>query len=79
MPKLHKAVADGRGKLHATPRAATVSDLAALFGSMEGMATGIANQILDKRSEIEQIFRDHDECEAEFDNVANLPARKKAS
>lgn len=77
MPKLHKAVADGRGKLHSSPRAATVSDLAALFGGMESMAVGIANQILDKRAEIEQIYRDHDECVAAFDNVAPITSKKR--
>lgn len=54
------AYADGKGRLHHTPRAATISDLAELFGSAEGMATGIANTILDNRDKIERIFADHD-------------------
>lgn len=61
MPKATIGFTDGRGRLHSTARMATVSDLAALFGSMEGMATGIAHTILAKRTEIERIFAEFDE------------------
>lgn len=63
MPKATVGFTDGRGRLHSTARMATVSDIAALFGSMEGMATGIAHTILDQRSKLEQIF-------AEFDDIS---------
>jgi hypothetical protein len=56
------AYTDSRGKLHITAKAATVSDLAELFGSAEGMGIGIANTILEKRSEIEAIFAEYDSC-----------------
>lgn len=64
MAKLVTAYADAKGKLHQSSRAATISDLADLFGSAEGMATGIANTVLDKRAEIERIFAEHDQAGA---------------
>lgn len=63
MPKATVGFTDGRGRLHSTAKMATVSDIAALFGSMEGMATGIAHTILEKRSDLERIF-------AEFDDIS---------
>lgn len=64
MAKSVTAFTDAKGRLHPSARAATVSDLADLFGSAEGMATGIANTILDKRVEIERIFAELDEASA---------------
>ena len=61
MAKAAIGFTDGRGRLHSTARMATVSDLSALFGSMEGLATGIAHTILDKRPDIERIFAEFDE------------------
>lgn len=60
MAKVAIAYTDSRNRLHATARMATVSDLAHLFGPLEGMATGIAHNILDKRAEIERIYADYD-------------------
>lgn len=76
MAKIQKSYADGRGKLHNTPDAATISDLAQLFGSTEGMATGIAFKILENRSEIERILAEHDELLAEDRVVSLQPCRK---
>ena len=61
MAKVVTAFADSKGKLHSTACAATISDLAELFGHAEGMATGIARTIMDKREEIEHIFSEYDE------------------
>lgn len=61
MARAVTAFADAKGKLHQSVRAATISDLADLFGSAEGMATGIANTVLDKRAEIERIFAEFDQ------------------
>lgn len=37
MPKATVGFTDGRGRLHSTAKMATVSDIASLFGSMEGL------------------------------------------
>ena len=61
MAKVASSYMDNKGKLHASPDAATISDLAALLsGDAEGMSTGIARQILSNRKAIEEIFADHD-------------------
>jgi len=54
------AYTDAKGRLHDNPRSATIADLAALFGSEEGMATGIATTVLEQRAAIEKILGDHD-------------------
>ena len=61
MPKLTAAFTDSSGRLHATPEGATVSDLAQLFGSAEGMAVGIARDVMAKRDQIEKILNEYDE------------------
>ena len=55
---------DSKGQFFRTPHEATQSDLAAMLGRMgdgESLAPGIAKILLDKRREIEHIFRDHDD------------------
>jgi hypothetical protein len=55
---------DSKGQFFRTPQEATHSDLAAILGRMgdgDSLAPGIAKILLDKRREIEHIFRDHDE------------------
>lgn len=59
---------DRRGQFFKSARAATESDLAALLGQIgdgESLAPGIAHTLLEKRSEIEQLFADHDEMMAD--------------
>jgi hypothetical protein len=54
---------DSKGQFFRTPQEATQSDLAAMLGRMgdgDSLAPGIAKILLDKRLEIEHIFRDHD-------------------
>lgn len=75
MPKVKIAYTDARGRLHANPQAATVSDIAALFPGMEGIALGIAHSILDKRRDLERIFAELDEMVGE--KPENLPANGK--
>lgn len=56
---------DARGRLHATPEPATVSEICDLLGGdaeKEGLAYGIAKEILAKRTELERLFREHDEA-----------------
>lgn len=60
MAKATIAFTDSRGRLHSSAHKATVSDLAALFGWTEGMSLGIAQSVLEKRAEIEQIFAELD-------------------
>ncbi|QPC99778.1 MULTISPECIES: hypothetical protein [Qipengyuania] len=54
---------DTRGHYHKTPEDATIADLAALLGKIgegESLAPGIAMTLLDRRSEIERLFAEHD-------------------
>jgi hypothetical protein len=81
---------DRKGNFFKTARDATVSDLAALLGKIgegESLAPGIANMLLERRGEIEQLFAEHDQMLAEEaavkaarlaeagDNIAKLPSR----
>lgn len=55
---------DSKGQFFRSPQEATQSDLAAMLGRMgdgDSLAPGIAKILLDKRREIEHIFRDHDD------------------
>lgn len=76
---------DGRGQYFKSPEEATVSDLAAVLGKIgegESLAPGIAYMLLDRRSEIERLYTEHDAMMAEWealgkpgDNVSKLPRR----
>lgn len=55
---------DRKGNFFKTARDATVSDLAALLGKIgegESLAPGIANMLLERREELEQLFVEHDQ------------------
>ncbi len=63
---------DARGHYFKTPEEATVSDLAGILGKIgdgESLAPGIANMMLDRRSEIERLFAEHDAMMAEYQPV----------
>lgn len=81
---------DRKGNFFKSAREATVSDLAGLLGKIgdgESLAPGIANMLLEKRGEIEQLFAEHDQMLEEEsairaarlgeagDNVAQIPSR----
>lgn len=81
---------DRKGNFFKSAREATVSDLAGLLGKIgdgESLAPGIANMLLEKRGEIEQLFAEHDQMLEEEsairvarlgeagDNVAHMPSR----
>jgi len=80
---------DRKGNFFKNAREATVSDLAALLGKIgdgESLAPGIANMLLERRGEIEQLFAEHDRMLEEeaairaartepHGNVAQLPSR----
>ena len=54
---------DKNQQMFKTPQEATRSDLAAVLGQVgegESLATGIAQKLLDNRTEIEEIFAQHD-------------------
>jgi hypothetical protein len=59
---------DRRGEYFRTPEEATISDLSSILGRIgegDSIAPGIAVMLLDRRSEIEQIFAEHDRmCES---------------
>jgi hypothetical protein len=55
---------DSKGQYYKTPNEATISDLSNLLGRVgdgESLAPGIAHIMLEKRTEIEKIFADHDD------------------
>ena len=63
---------DARGHYYKTPEEATVSDLAGVLGKIgdgESLAPGIAHMMLDRRSEIERLFAEHDVMMAEYQPV----------
>ncbi|MEP0390788.1 MAG: hypothetical protein ABJ205_06515 [Erythrobacter sp.] len=54
---------DRKGHFFKSAREATASDIAGLLGQIgdgESLAPGIAQMLLEKRSEIERLFADHD-------------------
>ena len=63
---------DTRGQYYKTPEEATVSDLAGVLGKIgdgESLAPGIAHMMLNRRSEIERLFAEHDAMMAEYQPV----------
>ena len=80
---------DRKGNFFKSAREATASDLAALLGKIgdgESLAPGIANMLIERREEIENLFGEHDQMveeEAmlkaaritESGNVARLQSR----
>lgn len=55
---------DRKGNFFKTARDATVSDLAELLGKIgegESLAPGIANMLLERREDLEQLFVEHDQ------------------
>jgi len=68
---------DRKGHFFKTAREATVSDIAGLLGQIgdgESLAPGIAQTLIDKREEIELLFRDHDAM-IEEDAVADASGK----
>ena len=62
MAKQVPSYRDSRGRSHATPQAATVSDIAALFKTLPaGAAENMAGIVFHNREELERIFAEHDE------------------
>ncbi len=72
---------DRKGNFFKSARDATASDLAALLGQIgdgESLAPGIAQMLLERRTEIERLFADHDAMMADDDQglgekVTKLP------
>jgi hypothetical protein len=67
---------DRKGNFFKSARDATVSDLAALLGKIgdgESLAPGIANMLLERRADIEQLFAEHDQM---LDEEAALKAAR---
>jgi hypothetical protein len=59
---------DRKGHFFKTGREATESDLASLLGQIgdgESLAPGIAHMLLERRTEVERLFAEHDEMMAE--------------
>lgn len=80
---------DRKGNFFKSAREATASDLAALLGKIgdgESLAPGIANMLIERREEIENLFGEHDQMVeeeamlkaariADAGNVAQLQSR----
>jgi len=76
---------DRRGEYFRTPEEATISDLSSLLGRIgegDSLAPGIAAMLLERRTEIEEIFADHDKMGAleesgeDDGEVVIMPQRK---
>ncbi len=89
MAKRGTAYFDNRGQFFKTAEEATVSDLSSLLGRIgdgESLAPGIANMLLEKRSELEAVFAAHDQMMREeeerilelmdSDKIAELPTAR---
>lgn len=70
---------DRKGQFFKSPEEATRSDLASLLGQIgekESLAPGIAHTLLERRSEIERLFSEHDamiaESQADMDSGDNV-------
>ena len=64
MANCGSAYFDVKGQFYRTPEEATISDLSGVLGrvgDMEGLSTGIAKILLERREQIERILADHDE------------------
>lgn len=67
MAKAGTCYFDGKGGVHKTPEDATKADIAAILGKVgegDSLAPGIATIIMEKRSEIERVLREHDDLTA---------------
>ncbi len=63
MAKRVPSFADNNGKRHDTAEEATLSDIASILGRLgsdPGLTDGIARKVLDKRTELEAVFAEHD-------------------
>lgn len=72
MARMGTGFFDAKGHYFKTPDEATISDLSAILGKIgdgESLAPGIAHTLLHRRSEIEQLFTDHDRMLAEYEPV----------
>ncbi|QUL38926.1 hypothetical protein [Erythrobacter sp. JK5] len=61
---------DRKGHFFKTPREATASDIASVLGQIgegESLAPGIAQKLIERRAEIEQLFIEHDEMMADYE------------
>lgn len=64
MAKITHAFADNRGALHLTAEAAVLADLTVILGRIgaeSALTAGLAQRILEKRSEIEALFQEFDQ------------------
>ena len=63
---------DTRGNYHKTPEDATIADLAGILGKIgdgDSLAPGIAQMLLQRRTEIERLFCEHDAMMADYEPV----------
>ncbi len=75
MAKIVPAFADDSGAIHLTAEKAVLADLSAILGRIgaeAGLTNGLAQTILDKRSDIERIF-------AQADDIAEALADARRS
>ncbi len=73
---------DRRGHFFKTPRDATASDLAALLGQIgdgESLAPGIAHKLLERRTELEALFAEHDAMMADAASTTVSPISAKVA
>ncbi len=69
---------DRKGHFFRSPSEATASDIASLLGQIgegESLAPGIAHLLMEKRSELELLFSEHDEMIEEMEALEALPSK----
>ncbi len=82
MAKSGRGYFDRKGQFFKTPHEATLSDLASLLGQIgdgESLAPGIAHTLMDRRSDIEALFAEHDGMLAEVASDKVAPINSKVS
>lgn len=65
---------DTKGNFYKTPTEATVSDLSRVLGKIgdgESLAPGIAHTMLERRTEIERLFAEHDAMMADHEPMTS--------
>ncbi|MEM9086845.1 MAG: hypothetical protein AAGB23_13050 [Pseudomonadota bacterium] len=82
MAKSGRGYFDRKGQFFRTPREATASDLAAMLGQIgdgESLAPGIAQTLIERRTDIEGLFAEHDVMMAEATDDTVTPINKMIS
>lgn len=79
MAKVVPAFADNRGMVHTSAEQAVLSDIETVLGRIgadAGITSGLAQKILEKRTEIEAAFADYDALTASAAIAVSEPSER---